>query len=402
MVNLTDSPHSQRRFQAASCKEDGRERLAAVEGLRGLAIAMVFIGHFTTLFGDYAARQTLSWKMFDYLHLWARIGLSFFFFITGYFVYGDFLAKNYSYLPFIKRRLLRICGVYWSAIALWLALSAILPAESRLPHGAEACLIYILQNAFLLQGFLHNPLITVSWAITYLVLAYLTLPIFVRVLRMPRWHWWQRICAIVVVLLVCLKVFDLYPRINTDIILIPAGMLLWEALGRESFVRRLCPAGEIEAVILLILGVTLRYLFERHRLPFLPNVHLRGLYEQLFVFVGMFYFSAHAFAYTGALRRWLSGRTLTSLGKISYSFYLLHGLVLKAMLFFTAATFSAVMYSPALIWGMLPLCYAASLCVSGLFYKLIEEPLASWTGRRLDTSRSAALQKLSAKPAYRA
>jgi peptidoglycan/LPS O-acetylase OafA/YrhL len=399
MFNLTDSLYSRGQFQPAPWREDPRKRLAAVEGLRGLAMTLVFFGHFTTVFGHYAAPETLCWKILDYFSVWGHRGIAFFFVITGYFVYGKFLTKDYSYLPFVKRRLLRICCVYWSAIALWLALSALLPAESKLPHGFEACAIYILLNLILLQGFLHNPLITVSWAITYLVLAYLTLPLFVRVLRMRHWYRWQRICAIVLASLICLKLCDLYPLLNSRVVLIPAGMLLWEALGTESFVRRFSPTGEIAAAILLMLGLTLRYLFERHRLTFLPDLHLPGLYQHLFVAVGVFYFSAYVFAYRGFLTRWLSGRTFTSIGKVSYSFYLLHGLALKAMLLFTGVIFSAAMYSPALVWGILPLCYAASLCVSGLFYKLIEEPLASWTNRRFGSSRSAALPEFSANPA---
>jgi hypothetical protein len=144
-------------------------------------MTLVFFGHFETLFSHYLPPASASSRIVSYFAVWGHRGISFFLVITGYFVYRSFLNRQAEYVPFVKRRLLHIFPLYWSMLGLYLALSVIFSCESKLPHNPQRMAICILENLLLLPGIGGGvPIITVSWALSYLVLAYLAIPPLVR------------------------------------------------------------------------------------------------------------------------------------------------------------------------------------------------------------------------------
>src|SRR5215471_13059595 len=98
-------------------------------------MSLVFFGHFTSIFGPYLYPGTASAKVVDYFAVWEHRGISFFIVITGYFIYGMFLRGQADYREFVKKRLLRICPLYWSVLFVFLGLSLLFPSASKLPSG---------------------------------------------------------------------------------------------------------------------------------------------------------------------------------------------------------------------------------------------------------------------------
>ena len=81
--------------------------------------------------------------------------------------------------------------------------------------------------------------------------------------------------------------------------------------------------------------------------------------------------------YSAPLSRFLSTRTMRFFGTISYSLYLLHGLVLIAALH--------AFYGVVPLWLLLPSCVAASVLISYISLRLVEKPFMSF-GKRVASS----------------
>jgi len=366
------------RTALSNATEPFSDRLPFVEGLRALGMSLVFWGHFANMFSPYLERGSTSSNLAAYFEVWGHRGISFFFVITGYFVYGKFLQAKGDYPAFVKKRLLRICPLYWSILILYLVLGAFIPAASKLPHGLGASTKYILENFFLLQGFIERPLISVSWAITYLVLAYVALPLLVVGLRMPSWSQRQRVAGIVFGSLLWLAFCYRCPVFSPRVVILAVGMLLYEALGRNRFLQTFSRKGEIGAVALWVLAMTLWFLADKKLLGFLPPLPLASFYRYLFLSIALFYTSAYAFGYDGFLKRFLSLKILRQIGKINYAFYLGHGLVLKATELAANTLLPPSYRSDLFFWGILPICYSAGIGTAWLLFAAVEQPFSRW------------------------
>jgi peptidoglycan/LPS O-acetylase OafA/YrhL len=91
-------------------------------------------------------------------------GVDLFFVISGYLIYGALIRKReFSYFPFVRRRATRIYPTFLAVLGVYLALSVLLPQQSRFPQGVSASMVYLGQNLLLLPGlFSIMPIMTVS------------------------------------------------------------------------------------------------------------------------------------------------------------------------------------------------------------------------------------------------
>src|ERR1017187_3688044 len=96
-----------------------RGRLPAIEGLRGLAMTLVFFGHFEALFRSYLPDAGVSQRLVQFLGVIGHQGVCFFLVLSGYFVYQSYLNNPGGYANFAFRRVRRIyppyvvmCGLY--------------------------------------------------------------------------------------------------------------------------------------------------------------------------------------------------------------------------------------------------------------------------------------------------
>lgn len=129
----------------------------------------------------------------------------------------------------------RIYPLFLTVLGLYIALSVLFPASSKLPTDNTQALIHILQNAALMPGlFPIRPIISVAWTLSFIVLFYLVVPLYIQAARLRHRTCAQRI-AVNLAMLACGSEFarltHLVPlRIN----MLTVGILLAEIADRRT------------------------------------------------------------------------------------------------------------------------------------------------------------------------
>ena len=162
-------------------------RIAALDGVRGVAIALVVIFHyFTNPIGQFAEQPLRYLQLAGYLG-WTGVDL--FFVLSGFLIGGILLdnrqATNY-YRVFYLRRACRILPLYFLVLAVFAILLLAMPSwGTRLYSGGAGFPAYLLflQNYFINQMAGYGPIIvSVTWSLAIEEQFYLFLPLLVRYL----------------------------------------------------------------------------------------------------------------------------------------------------------------------------------------------------------------------------
>ena len=360
-----------------------------MEGLRGLAVLMVFFVHFHALFGDYARNASLLWWSTDFLGTIGNSGVDLFFVLSGYLIYGALIRRAPNVLRFLRRRVERIYPTFLAVFALYLVLSVLFPDASRL-HGQTwiGASTYVLQNLLLLPGIFNiPPLITLAWSLSYEFFFYISAVILVRTVRMWSWRPGTRRVFFAAIwcgyLVVCFSVEQ--SRVRALMFLV--GILLYEALSDDQFIRLLKKRGEIVAIGLFIGGLAYVYLLELRQdlFSFLPGwrsgrsltpgvMIYQGPYKTMALSITMFWLAAYCLAYDGILKRVFSWAPLRYLGNMSYSYYLIHGVTLQGVALIWLAIASHGVPRISLFVAALPIALLATWVSSTALFLLVEKP----------------------------
>lgn len=337
----------------------GHRQIRSMEGLRGLAVFLVFLVHFVTLAEPWLQPGTLVWSAAGHLRAVGHAGVDLFFVLSGYLIYGTLIVKPRPLLPYALRRAQRIYPAFLAVLALYLILSWLFPGESKLPSGVLATGAYLTANLLLLPGlFPIEPIITVAWSLSYEAFYYVAVPLVIGLLRLRRWPRSSRIVFFLVLAFTGLVWAHLGSGSHVRLVMFVAGILLFEALARES---RAWPGWL--GLLALALALTA---FDQ-----VPAGPLR--YAVLLL--GFFLLCYSAFSGAGMTARVFCWTPLRWLGNMSYSYYLIHGLALKAgfmllaKLLPTAHPWNGLAFS-----GMLMLMFGITLIPSTLLFALVERP----------------------------
>lgn len=170
----------------------GHSPLLSMEGLRGIAVFLVFLVHYSTLIEPWVAGGATF--LSSLIHGLGNIGVDLFFVLSGYLIYGTIINKEkFNAFTYARRRLQRIYPTFLVVLIVYLIASFLFPSESKLPNDFGPMLIYIIQNALLLPGLFDiKPIITVAWSLSYEVFYYITIPVLVSLLRLKTWRVNQR------------------------------------------------------------------------------------------------------------------------------------------------------------------------------------------------------------------
>ncbi|MDO9709517.1 acyltransferase family protein [Paracraurococcus lichenis] len=332
-------------------------RSLPMEGLRGVAVLLVFLVHYCSGVQVYLSGKALM--LADGIHLLGNVGVDLFFVLSGYLIYGALMRRPQPFADFMARRVRRLYPAFAVVMAAYLVLSHILPAESKLPSGGREAAAYILANLLLMPGiFPIQPIITVAWSLSYEMAFYVTLPALVGGLRLRAWPAPVRV-AVFLAAVVLAQVMHLpHPRIGMFV----CGMLLVEAMPALCAVAALRTRLDAAAIVAVPLCATaLLY-------------RSAGAFEALFL--TCFLLCAAALAGRGPVARSLSMRPLRWLGNMSYSYYLLHGLMLKAMFFALSHLPVAQHLGNAALWVLLPPAFAVTVGGSVALFLTVEWPLS--------------------------
>lgn len=117
-------------------------RLTQIDGLRGVAVLLVMLFHFSTRYDEMLVHtQTLHWGVPD-----GWLGVNLFFVISGFVIFMTLEASR-SPLDFVWSRFSRLYPTYWFAVVLSAALGwwFLQPGQARTPKE-------VLMNLTMLQG----------------------------------------------------------------------------------------------------------------------------------------------------------------------------------------------------------------------------------------------------------
>lgn len=339
--------------------------LRPMEGLRGFAVFLVFLVHYVTLIAPWITKDSPLDGVAHAIHTMGNAGVDLFFVLSGYLIYGSVIAREQAFLPFIRRRIARIYPAFCAVFAIYLVLSYLMPAQSKIPLPMLDAGKYVLQNFLLLPGLVDiEPMITVAWSLSYEMFYYLALPPVIMLLRLRERSMSWRVAFFAITGLA----FAAYCALNggpVRLLMFIAGILLHEALRGASITapRRALALAMLAAGLLAT------------TMPF--SGHAAYALKVLLLCWTFFIVCHVCFTHPLApLARGFSWTPLRWLGNMSYSYYLLHGLALKAGFMLLLAKLPRVEHEALFFAGAMPFMFALTLMPSAALFLLIERPFS--------------------------
>ena len=359
--------------------------------MRGYAVLLVFLVHHHTLFGDLLPRSGLLYPISGFGHDIGHSGVDLFFVLSGFLIYGHLLRRCPPYFCYLRKRIRRLYPAFLLIFGIYVVASICIPFFSKLPHEAGAAGLYLLANALFLPGiFPIEPLITVTWSLSYEFLFYLAIPLLIGALALRR-----RPAPFRTALFTALLVGDCvgcyfgmpHPRMG----LFAAGILAYEATASAAVREKLSAGGEsiaIGAYAALLLALVL---FEWSTTHFAFHPHFpnrQSPFWTLFLSVGLFGLTVYATSFDGISRAFFSARPLRWLGNMSYTYFLSHGMILNGIWFLLRPVFRPGSFSPLAFTVLLVMNLGLTLVASLVFFVLVERRF-SLTRHRLAGLRAA-------------
>ncbi|HEY7127032.1 MAG TPA: acyltransferase [Ktedonobacterales bacterium] len=387
----------------ARAQQATQQRITQLDSVRGLAALTVVVHHFLLVFPVIESNtygQSNFWliNLYKYTPLRA-IGSGYeavllFFLLSGYVLSLPFYAgKGGSYLSFITRRICRIYIPYLCALAVAITLDALF---SR--HGIAALsgwfnrtwqevptLDLVLKHVLLVDSFNSNEYNTVLWSLVQEMRLSLIFPFLM--LLVIRCSWKRSLGVGMAVGIVGGFLYDLFPTYKTDIFLSMecVGLFIGGALlakHRLMLVQAYSKLPRWAHYALFTVGILC------YTLPWwLYGVTLLQSFlilSDIYVAAGCALLLVLALA-SPRLSAVLLQPPITFLGKISFSLYLYHAIILLAAI--------NLLYGFVNIWLILLLAFVLALVVATVAYSYIEKPAIA-LGRFL-SAKSLAFRRIS-------
>ena len=342
-----------------------------MEGLRGLAVFLVFLVHYSTLVQPWSGVDGFGPGLLHTAHTIGNAGVDLFFVLSGYLIYGSLIAGHQRFSRYVMRRLRRIYPTFLAVFAIYIALSQVFPNENKIPRGAVDAAVYLSQNLLLLPGlFPIEPLITVAWSLSYEMFYYLAMPLLIVVLSLRTRSAAWRIRFFVLLAGVSLLVFSLVGG-HVRLVMFVAGVLLFDVLQTRG------DSAPGSAVALAALVASLAATLLPGAGPAAQALRTAVLSVGFFVLCFTCFAEpqaaiARAFCWTPA--RWL--------GNMSYSYYLIHGLTLKAIFIVLAKLLPPGNAVDGLAAWMFVPAFGLTLLPAAALYLWVERPVSLQPSRR--------------------
>jgi exopolysaccharide production protein ExoZ len=342
------------------------QNVRPMEGLRGFAVFLVFLVHYVTLARPWIGDHPVLLMGASRIHALGNTGVDLFFVLSGFLIYGTLIARPHDFLRFMARRVERIYPAFIAVFVLYVALSLVFPNESKIPADLSNGLLYLLANFLLLPGIVSiEPMITVAWSLSYEMFFYLVMPLVVAGLglrqRSPAWR-----VAFFVAVAMLIAVYGAAEGGHVRLIMFISGVLLYEA--SKSF--DVPSPGSAVGLLALLAGLSSATL---------PVYGTAGATLKIgILFVAFLTLTLVCFQAPGAwLSRCFSWTPLRWLGNMSYSYYLLHGLALKAAFLVLGWVAPAADHASWIVfWGLLPVMFVLTLVPTTVLFLLVERPFS--------------------------
>jgi peptidoglycan/LPS O-acetylase OafA/YrhL len=302
-----------------------RQRIAELDGIRGLAILMVLFWHY---FGDppkYLTPDTfVSYLMIATRLFWSGVDL--FFILSGYLICGIILdnhSKQRFLTTFFIRRAARILPLYCFLLLLYLLLRSQLDTvqfswlfSNPIPFWSY---VTFLQNVMMgVEGHFGGNFLGISWSLAVEEQFYLLAPLTILIIGRQRWI---RGMVPLIVLAAALRVgfsFRFFSYVNTPFrmdSLLLGGIIA--VLIRNNLAFALLRQHRSSIFWTFVVGVILIATISFHMQVNALTYSVFGLFYAVFLLTVILYRDD---ALTGALR-W---RPLRFCGSIAYGLYMYH------------------------------------------------------------------------------
>ena len=371
-------------------------RFEYIDALRGWAIFGVILTHAASLVGI----GGLSAKVAAF----GGYGVQLFFVVSGFTIFlvyqKGLAAQKHPAANFFTRRLFRIVPIYWAGIVLY---SAVYGMDSRgWQPGPE---LWHIPLHVLLINLLHpaatSSVVPGGWSISCEVLFYLTVPLWVALIRSTRAALVFCVAAMVAapiliqVMRMCMgdwvDTFGAqeagryyYRSLFSQLACFAFGILMYflvcqparwlEQLKQWRWNLLLCAT----AATVFVVGAL-------HLVPF-PRAH--HLYAASFMLLGV--------ALSQVPWKLLVNRAVIYLGRISYSAYLVHFLVLKQL----SLVVDQGGWSKAAYFGVIAsVGFAFTVVLASISFRWIEQPFQNMAGRIVKRRENSASRVGASDPA---
>lgn len=335
-------------------------RYQSIDGLRGYLALFVFLHHAST---SYFYAATGIWRS-PPTHLAVHLGQTsvlLFFMITSFLFYGkliDNTGQRLSWTGFFTGRVLRLAPLYAAVVTTMLCL-AFVESQGVLAdspgHLAKSVLNWYLFTVFdepLVNGiFMPRFIAGVNWSLPYEWYFYLGMPLLALTTRV-RVPWQYVVFSLLALVAAARNGAQFFFAV-----VFMCGMAAAVAVRREAFVR-FCQTRLASATVLANLGILICYF---------PTAY--G-YKQLPFLATSFALIAGGTDVYGALTM----RVSHILGEISYSIYLLHGMLLFVILKYLIGYSAVQGMSPNAYWLVVDAVLVILLLFATLTYRTIEAP----------------------------
>lgn len=343
-------------------------RYSGIDGLRGYLAFFVFlqhavVWHFHLEEGTFRPPES---------HLYRHLGessVALFFMITGFLFFSKLIESRDSDLDWRRlyvSRFLRIVPLYLFSMILLFTIVAVVsrgqliePVPALVKH-ALAWLGFTFTGMPKINGLSDTLSITagVAWTLPYEWFYYFSLPFIAFVIRVKAPI--RYIAAGIAINLVCLKFWN--ASIN-HMLAFPGGMLAAVLVRNEAF-RKLAATRIATLAIAVCLAAVVTF-------------ETAYAIQPILLLTIAFSFIAGGNTFLGLLTHSAS----RLLGEISYSIYLLHGIILYVTFTFIVGTESAKNLSVENYWMVILLAVPVVVVISSLTFRFVEQPALRQTAR---------------------
>lgn len=345
--------------------------------LRFFFALMVFLSHLWFLKDE----SPFMRQLYDDIFYEGYIGVSFFFilsgFVLGYSYHHKILNGEIKFSQFWLARWARIYPVHILTLMIAVPLS--------LNNNAVEWINRFVLNVFLLQSFVPSKTIyfyfnSVSWSISDEWFFYIMFPFLVFMMLKKKYLKFLAILLLLVPLALLLvkdsyheKYFYINPLLRIGDFML--GKMLFRLYNKRREIEYI--NNRFVANIAEILSLGLLFVFVYYH-----NVIPQGYRYSCYYWVPMV-FLIYTFAYSkGFISDFLSKSTLVYLGEISFTFYMIHMLVLRYYQYLPTKIPLLQKLIPAQHSGALVI-FAISLVSSMAIHKWYELPLNKYIKKRL-------------------
>lgn len=353
-------------FYQQAVQNSYKAKYKTLDGLRGFLALGVFFHHAVI---NYQYFQIGSWQLSpSRFYTFAGQGaVAFFFMITGFLFWSKIISgSRFKLKDFYLKRALRVLPAYWFSLAVIVVIVLIISGFSlkvSLPRFLMQigswliCGIYGLSNTNgeVFPDINHSSVglinASVQWTLTYELQFYLILPLLVWFAKPSRFAG------------LFLTFLALSLTSNSKVLLTVMSFLFGMAAAYlvkrfESSQRLLAWQSSLGIVVLLVAVPAIL------PQPYIYNVGVIALLFCAFVLI----------ACGNDLLGLLTASASRYLGTISYSIYLLHGIVFFIVLRLVNQLYPIQGMNPIFFWLLIGVCGLIVVSVSGLTYRYIEYP----------------------------